>query len=211
VHRRYRFTFEKLGEARWLSHRQIMDALERILRAAGLPVRYTEGFNPHIRLSMGPALAVGHEGEAEIFDVDCTAPITRQHVAKANELLPDGVRIVDAQPLMPGAPSLGKLVAASRYRISAAPDIASWPDSPEVLEEKLRDGVISWQPLADGGLRVELNARQDDGPLVSVKKLLLGIGIEEDRAARVRATREMLILKARQKKQPKTRETGATV
>ena len=91
VHRRYRFVFSKMGDARWLSHRQLMDALERMVRAAGLPVRYTEGFNPHIRLSMGPALPVGYEGRAETFDVDCTAPLSEHHLARANALLPNGV------------------------------------------------------------------------------------------------------------------------
>jgi radical SAM-linked protein len=212
VHRRYRFTFNKLEGARWLSHRQTMDAFERILRAAGLPVRYTEGFSPHIRLSMGPALSVGHEGEAEIFDVDCTAPITAQHIANANAVLPDGVKIIDAQPLLPGAPSLGKLVAASRYRIAPSPQLDPWPESPDSLDEELRAGVKSWRLLDDGSLRVELNARQGDGPLVSPKKLLLGLGVDEDRALRVGVTREMLVLRPRQKTMKvETDQTGVSV
>ena len=57
--RTYRLAFEKLGDARYLSHRNTMDVLERALRASGAPVRYTEGYNPHLRLSMGPALPPG--------------------------------------------------------------------------------------------------------------------------------------------------------
>ncbi|MGZ6988704.1 MAG: TIGR03936 family radical SAM-associated protein, partial [Thermoanaerobaculia bacterium] len=67
--RSYRFTFEKLGDARYLSHRNTMDVLERALRASGAPVRYTEGYNPHLRMSMGPALPLGHESTHELFDV----------------------------------------------------------------------------------------------------------------------------------------------
>src|SRR4030095_3037509 len=58
---RHRVTFSKTGDARFLSHRNTMDVLERAIRAAGLPARYSEGFNPHMRLSMGPALALGLE------------------------------------------------------------------------------------------------------------------------------------------------------
>ena len=68
--RTYRFTFEKLGDARYLSHRNTMDVLERALRASGAPVRYTEGYNPHLSISMGPALPLGHESRHELFDVD---------------------------------------------------------------------------------------------------------------------------------------------
>jgi radical SAM family uncharacterized protein/radical SAM-linked protein len=205
VHRRYRFVFSKMGDARWLSHRQLMDALERMVRAAGLPVRYTEGFNPHIRLSMGPALPVGYEGRAESFDVDCTAPLHQQHLERANALLPDGVEILDARPLLPGAPKLGRLVAAARYRIAG---VETWPESETELPEEIRAGVRRWQPLDDGALLVELNARQEDGPQLSVKKLLLALGVAEDRIPRVPVTREMLVLEARDKSRGSAEESS---
>lgn len=197
VQRRYRFTFEKTGDARWLSHRQIMDALERVLRAAELPVHYTEGFNPHIRLSMGPALAVGLEGAAELFDVDCTAPITDAHLRRANRLLPDGVRITDAQALLPGAPSLGRLVDGVRYLVAPPPGGSGWPASADGLDRELGEAVRSWQLLDDGALRLELNARQEAGPTPSVKKLLIGLGLDEQQAVAQRAVREGLVLKPR--------------
>jgi len=172
-----------------------MDAFERVLRAAGLPVRYTEGFNPHIRLSMGPALALGHEGEAEIFAVDCPAPITEIHRDRANSLLPDGVKIVDARPLLPGAPSLGRVLDAIRYRIAPKVNGPAWPDSSDTLDGDLRGAIRHWQILDDGSLRVEINARQVSGPTPSVKKLLVALGIDETDVARIRATREMLVLR----------------
>ncbi len=199
VHRRYRFTFSKTGDARFLSHRQVMDAFERVLRAAALPVHYTEGFNPHIRLSMGPALALGHEAAAEIFDVDCTAPITDAHRERANSLLPDGVKILDARPLLPGAPSLGRLLDAIAYRIAPPVNGAKWPGSPDRLEDGLREAVNSWHLLDDGGLQVEINARQDAGPTASVKKLLVGLGLDEAEAARARVIREKLVLRPKKK------------
>jgi hypothetical protein len=176
-----------------------MDAFERVLRAAALPVHYTEGFNPHIRLSMGPALALGHEGAAEIFDVDCTAPITPAHRERANSLLPDGVEILDARPLLPGAPSLGRLLDAISYRIAPPVNGNGWPASPDRLEDDLRAAVQSWKLLDDGSLQVEINARQEAGPTASVKKLLVGLGLDEAEAARARAIREKLVLRARQK------------
>jgi radical SAM family uncharacterized protein/radical SAM-linked protein len=207
VHRRYRFVFSKSGDARWLSHRQTMDALERMIRAADLPVRYTEGFNPHIRLSMGPALPVGYEGLAETFDVDCTAPLHTKHLDRANELLPDGVEILDARPLLSGAPKLGRLVAAACYRISAITDLR-WPESEADLSDKIRAGIRRWQRFDDGSLLVELNARQEDGPQLSVKKLLLALGVSEDRVAQVQVTRERLVLEARTKSRASAEETS---
>jgi radical SAM family uncharacterized protein len=189
VWRRVRFTFSKRGDARFLSHRQTMDALARALRAANLPVRYTEGFNPHIRLSMGPALALGHEGAAEVFDVDCTAPVRQQHLDACNRVLPEGVRLLAFDPLVPGAPSLGKVIRTARYHV--APADRPWPDTPPDVAP---DGIHDWRLEADGSLRLELNLRQTDGPTPSVKKVLGACGLDDDNVPRLRVTRERLVL-----------------
>jgi hypothetical protein len=102
VYRRFRFGFAKAGDARYLSHRQVMDALARALRAAGVPARYTEGYNPHIRVSMGPALAVGRRTR-RAFDVDC-APV-RPAISKPEPVAAGGLRS-SGPTLLPQAPSL---------------------------------------------------------------------------------------------------------
>jgi radical SAM family uncharacterized protein len=194
LYRRFRFTFSKTGDARFLSHRQLMDALERSLRAAQAPVRYTEGYNPHIRVSMGPALPVGYEGLAEVFDVDCTAPIRSHHLSAMNRLLPTGVAILDARDLVPGAPSLGKMVAAARYRITPI-DGRAWPGSPDELESDTGQGILAWSVLPNGDLHVELNLRHGDAPVVTVKDLLRLVGVAEDDIPLVRVGRERLVLR----------------
>ncbi len=193
VYRRHRFTFTKHGDARYLSHRQIMDALERALRAGRVPVRYTEGYNPHIRLSMGPALGVGHEGDAELFDVDCTAPVRREHVAATNRLLPIGVEITAVTPLLDGAPSLGKMISASRYRVAPVAG-APWPDEPTAVDGTTADAILRWQVCGDGSLIVDLNARQTAGPVAGIRQLLTELGVGADEIGTLEVRRERLIL-----------------
>ncbi|MDD3642027.1 MAG: TIGR03936 family radical SAM-associated protein, partial [Candidatus Krumholzibacteria bacterium] len=67
---RYRFQYRKTGRARYLSHRELTNVLHRALRRSGLPLRFSEGFHPHPRISLGPALAVGMSGETEFFDAE---------------------------------------------------------------------------------------------------------------------------------------------
>ncbi len=196
VYRRYRVTFAKVGDARFLSHRLVMDAIARALRAAAAPVHFTEGFNPHIRLSMGPALPLGHEGRAEAFDVDCTAPLRRSHLERVNELLPRGLDLLEATDLLPGAPSLGKLVAGARYSL-APPAGLEWPPTPDSLPPEVRDGVRAWERLEGGALRVDLNLRQEDGPAPTVRTLLAAVGVDDGAAAAVRVVRERLHLAPR--------------
>ena len=113
--RSYRLTFEKLGDARYLSHRNTMDIFERALRASGAPVRYTEGYNPHLRMSMGPALPLGHESKHELFDVDVLDALSEAHVAAFNAWLPGGLRITACVELPKGAKSLGRAATEAVY------------------------------------------------------------------------------------------------
>lgn len=179
---RYRFTFQKLGDARWLSHRQVMDLLERALRASGAPVRFTEGFNPHIRLSMGPALAVGMEAVAELFDVDCTGPITWELVQKINQTLPEGLRVVQVEPLAPGAPSLGKSVQACQYLV--------W--LPRPLPRPHHPGILAWEQ-ENAATRIVLVAEGRPHSLTLRQALTLA-GASEEETLESRCVREAVLL-----------------
>jgi radical SAM family uncharacterized protein/radical SAM-linked protein len=190
---RYRFSFTKMSDARYLSHRQVMDALERAIRGGRVPVRYTEGYNPHIRLSMGPALSVGHEGEAELFDMDCTSQVRQQHITAVNRLLPHGIEIIDAKPLLQGAPSLGKMVSASRYRIPPRSG-GRWPEATADLDQSVTEAILRWTVLSDGSLTLDLNARQAAGPTTSVKKILESLGLTEAEVQMSRIRRELIVL-----------------
>ena len=187
---RIRFTFAKTGDARFLSHRNVMDLIERALRAAAVPVRYTEGYNPHIRVSMGPALALGHEALADAFDVECHGEVDAAMLERANRVLPEGLRLTGWTRLPEGSPSLGKAVAASRFRIRRLPDGPPWPPRPEL------PGVLDW--VVDGDdLVVTVNARQVDGPTPGPRELLAVAGVAEERLRLVSVVREALVLAER--------------
>jgi radical SAM-linked protein len=192
---RYRFTFEKLGDARWLSHRNIMDLLERALRAAEVPVRYTEGYNPHIRLSMGPALSLGYEAVAEHFDVECHAPVEIGMLSRANRVLPEGLQLTGCAALPEGAPSLGKSVVACSYRLRRPSEMPCWPTSQALLGD-LSAGVLEWRVDGDE-LGVTLDARQAGGRTLTVKTLLGALGIAEEARCLVHVVREAVLLETR--------------
>ena len=118
ISKTWRVSFEKLGDARYLSHRNVMDILERAFRAARVPVRYTEGFNPHIRLSMGPALPLGQESRHELFDLDVVDTLSPEFLAAVNDRLPPGMRLLGWNELPAGARSLGKAATEAVYRFT---------------------------------------------------------------------------------------------
>ena len=72
---RLRINFQKIGRLRFLSHLELVRALERCVRRAGLPYVVSQGFNVHMRYAPGPALPVGTESFDEYFDVWLTTYI----------------------------------------------------------------------------------------------------------------------------------------
>lgn len=94
----YTITFAKTGDVRFLSHLDLVRMLERGLRRSALPLRFTQGFNPHVKISLSDALPVGVESVAEQLlihlDVEWRAADVR---AQLDQVLPAGVRVVSVE------------------------------------------------------------------------------------------------------------------
>ncbi len=94
-----RLLFEKLEPACYTSHLDLMKALQRSLRRAGLPVRYSEGFNPHIVLSILIPLSTGYRSVCELCDFELTCDdMPPDLVPRLNRVFPLGLRAIHAGP-----------------------------------------------------------------------------------------------------------------
>ncbi len=65
------------------------------MQRAGLPVLFSQGFNPTPKVSFSPALPVGVESEIEFFEVDLAEPIRRpaEMLDELNRQLPSFMAI----------------------------------------------------------------------------------------------------------------------
>jgi radical SAM family uncharacterized protein len=93
------FTYSKTGRMRMLSHLELMQLFRRAFRRAGLPVRYSQGFHPHMKLSLERALKVGEEGENLKGNVELHGEIQDLNnvIDMLNETLPKGVKVITAE------------------------------------------------------------------------------------------------------------------
>jgi len=97
---RYRLTYAKLEEGRWLGHLEMVASLYRSLRRSGLPLSFSAGFHPLPRVSFYGALPVGVESLAETMDVELAAPVPEDTlVTTLNRVLPSGLKILQARRL----------------------------------------------------------------------------------------------------------------
>lgn len=78
---------------RHIGHLDLMRAMQRALRRSGLPVRYSQGFNPHILLSLAAPLSVGMAGDREVMEVPLSSSVQPESFMQAlNLALPPEIR-----------------------------------------------------------------------------------------------------------------------
>ena len=142
-----RMEYEKTGVAAYISHLDLMQVLQRGFIRAGLPVKYSEGFNPHIYLSVLAPLSTGHESICELCDFDFTTDEIPENVLdKLNAALPEGIR----------ARTIGQAdrpvnqIANSGYRITLA------QGDPSEMAALFADSVVIEKRSKRGSREVDL-------------------------------------------------------
>lgn len=113
---RMRIRYAKRGRLRFTSHRDFGRAFERAVRRARLPMAYSSGFSPHVRVSYANAAPTGAASEAEYLEIALVAECDPVDVRRRlDEALPDGLDIVDVVVAGPGA--LADRLEASHWEL----------------------------------------------------------------------------------------------
>jgi radical SAM-linked protein len=156
-----RIQFEKRGAIRFTSHKDVMRIFERAFAAAGVPVSFSEGFHPHMRMSFGPPLKTGWESLEEYMDVQLETPM--EGMAEAvNTKLPDGLCVTLVIPIDYRTPKLAVDIVAVELEAVMQTDDVGNADIPAVLRA-LSSRILS-TPSADSGpglLGVDVIETQD--------------------------------------------------
>jgi radical SAM-linked protein len=95
------FTFAKREKMRFISHLDLMRLFMRALRRSGMPMKITEGFSPHPRLSLKRALKLGLESDNEEGSIVLKEIVDIKDFKEGlQKQLPGGIEIKSAS-LMP--------------------------------------------------------------------------------------------------------------
>ena len=108
--------FEKSERIRHIGHLDIQRSVQRGLRRSGLPVAYSQGFNPHILITFASALSTGACGKREIMDVTMAEDVDPDvFLEKMNCSMPPEMQLKEARAVDNKYPSLMGMVAAADY------------------------------------------------------------------------------------------------
>ena len=114
--------FTKNGKARYLSHRELLNLIEQAIRRAGIPIVFSEGFNPRPRISFPTALPLGVSSDNEIMYFQLSEWMNQNEIIqKINKGLIEGITVVSIEPLRQDS-----IVSFSvEYKITPLTDSAS--------------------------------------------------------------------------------------
>ena len=99
--RTLRVRFRTVGNLQYISHLDLQRTFSRVLVRAGLPLWYTKGFNPHIKMVFGMPLPVGSESECEFLDIRIEREMSEAEVmARLNAELTDELSVTAVYPAM---------------------------------------------------------------------------------------------------------------
>ncbi len=161
--------FARRGDLKYLSHLETARTMARALRRAGLPVAFSQGFNPHPRLSFWHALPVGVEAQEEMAEVWLNDPVPlAEVVARLDRAMPDAMEVLEAVEIGEGEPRLTRRYTHAHYliRVPGAP-LRDAEDAAETLRKGLDadDGEIINVVAGEGDIEISLLAdHREAGP-----------------------------------------------
>ena len=94
-----RIKFYKIGDLKFISHLDLCRTLRGAFNRAGVPIKYSEGFNPHPKMVFTQPLSIGVESISEYVDIPFTEerdPVALK--AAINAELPALLQVVEIYP-----------------------------------------------------------------------------------------------------------------
>lgn len=90
--------FTKRGYLKFISHLDLVSLFHRELRLNNVDIKFTNGFNPHPKMSIPYPLPLGVESESEYIEIYINKEIDIQYfIESMNNTLPDGIKIISAR------------------------------------------------------------------------------------------------------------------
>ena len=92
-------TFQKTGNLRYISHLDLQRAFTRLLLRTELPIRFSEGFNPHPKLMFAQPLSLFQESLCEVaeFRLEDECPTEEETLALLRTASPEGLTFVSVK------------------------------------------------------------------------------------------------------------------
>lgn len=89
-----RIKFAKIGPVKYVGHLDMLRYFQKLMRRAGIDITYSEGFNPHQKMSFAAPLGVGVAGQGEYVDIEANTTFSSEEsVKRLNDASVEGIYV----------------------------------------------------------------------------------------------------------------------
>lgn len=130
---RFLIKFTKEGEIRYISHLDLLRVFQRAFRRTDIRLRYSQGFNPHPKISFAMPLSLGFESRGEYVEIETESGHGPEAIVSGlSGSMPRGLRVLTCSPL----------AETSKTSPAAAVEFASYTAEYRGDDPDLRDVLV---------------------------------------------------------------------
>ena len=190
-----RVHFAKTDAMRFIGNLDLHKAWERTCRRAGLPLAYSQGYDPQPKLNLASALPLGFTSQAELIDMWLEGALPIEAIESGlRAAAPPGIEIGAIEEVGLQEPTLQSQLVSARYRVTL---LEPFPELEERLAELLaapslprqrREKNYDLRPLlleahsllanSDGYFRLELLLQMGEGTTGRPDEVLAALGYD---------------------------------
>ena len=144
---KYILTFSKTGTICYTSHLDMMKMFKRVFKRAGIKQSYSQGFNPHPKMTFAQPLSLGYWALGELLEFETEEDYGADFIKETLvPLMPEGIVITDCVIAPDSKKTLASKTEAAEY-IIGIPLHEPLDKEPEQIHEEYmgRDKIITYK------------------------------------------------------------------
>lgn len=188
----FRIHYSKGGNLCFIGHRDLIRAMERLIRRAEIPIAMSEGFHPKPRLSYLSVLGLGYSSQDELMDALLTQEISekdflqRINAASVEGLIFNSVRRMKPEEFKLRSRAFEYQITIPAEKLESVRQKArDFMTLDSLMVEKINGKSVDVR-LSVGKLEINENGIMtlemivQEGPEAGVREVLLVLGLEKD-------------------------------
>ena len=177
--RRLRIRWGRTESHTHLSHLDNIRTIEDAIRRSEIPVIYSRGKRPRMKLSFSPPLPVGFTSETEFFDINLKQDFSSQMINALRKSMPEGFKVLEAKAVFAKTAALSEVINLVVYTLKLDNSIDTKQLQSRIFDIMSKDELIVSRKSKSGESDVDI--RKSIYKIECADRLLtltLGIGSE---------------------------------